>query len=148
MQITFNGSIEKSNQAEIEKYMQPYLWLIPRWGQRIRVTINETDTDTAAMRMRFKYREADLDLNSNWFVRDDLTKRDAIIHELCHNFNYPLWEFADRLIETFVKDEDAAKLLKEENTAYLEGGNQDLTYAILQKFNDERKAAENHKTRR
>jgi hypothetical protein len=44
-----------------------------------------------------------------------------------------MFDFADRLIETYIKDEKAKEMLSDELTRYLEGGTQDLTRAILNK---------------
>jgi hypothetical protein len=139
MKIIWDKNIETENKAEIEKYLTPFLWMVPAWAQRLNITLAESDEassgNLAGMRMRFQYREIDIDICPEWFIRDDDRKRDAVIHELCHIFNYALFQFADDLIDKFV-DDKAAEALKDELLKYLEGGTQDLAFAIQSKFDE------------
>jgi hypothetical protein len=135
MEIIFNKQIEPKNKAEISSYLNKYKWLIPSWAHKITVSIvhSEDAGNLAGMRTRFQYREIEMDVNPEWFVRSHEVKEDAILHELCHMHNYQMFDFADRLIETYIKDEKAKEMLSDELTRYLEGGTQDLTRAILNK---------------
>lgn len=137
MEIIFNKAIEEENRKEIEKYLNEFIWLIPSWLHKLTVFVNTNDEigHLAGMRTRFQYREADLDICPEWFVRNREEKRDAVLHEFCHLHNYQIFDFADRLIQEFVTDEKASAMLSDEMTRYLEGGTQDLTRAILNKFN-------------
>lgn len=135
-EVVWNKNIESQNKEEIQKFLTPYLWMIPTWVHKITITLAESEGNLAGMRTRFQYREVDLDICPEWFIRTDEVKADAILHELCHMHNYQIFDFADRLIDKFIEDEKTKEVLSDELTRYLEGGTQDLTRAILSKFNE------------
>lgn len=126
--------------AEIEKYLTPYLWLLPQWCLDFQIydAYSEESSEVAAdCQCDYKYRRVVLTFYSNWFVQTERNKEQALIHELLHAFINPLYHYAKEIAEGFAEDNVRLKQalmgeLKERNEAIT----QDLSFAIFNKFNE------------
>ncbi|MGI8542466.1 MAG: hypothetical protein ACR2MD_03205 [Aridibacter sp.] len=136
MKITWNKNIEPENKAEIEKYLDPIRWLIPRWCQKLVVSLWDSDGDGAAIStdVNYDYRNIELDFYSNWMLPDSQTKQENIIHECVHFFICPLYNQAQRFIENSADNDDTKKFKLAELAITNESITQDLSYAIGNKF--------------
>lgn len=144
VEIVWNKNIESDNKKEIEKYLKPYLWLIPTWCHTLRVDV-DTSTDDgllASISVQEQYRQASMTVWAKWFTSDERTKADTIIHELFHLHTNPLYDFAKNAIRKYAdgKDETQMQVVFDEMECYLERQTQDLTFAVYNRFYAEEKA--------
>lgn len=136
-EIIFSKNIEPQNKAEIEKYLMPFLWLIPKWAQRIKINLFSSDGETAiATLVDYEYRKITVDFYSCWLLQDDLTKQENVIHECVHFFVNELYHEARRVVlATCKNNEDLQDFAFKRLNVSVESVTQDLTFAILSKFN-------------
>lgn len=140
MELVFNKNIEEVNKVEIEKYLKPFQWLIPGWLQILNIHIEPSENENliASMCVQERYREANLTIRPLFFTKDDLTKKDAIVHELIHIHTNPIHDFSKNAMRKFSGSEidSTMAVVFDEMECYLERQTQDLAFAILNKFNE------------
>jgi hypothetical protein len=141
MEIIYNKQIEPHNKAEIASYIAKYSWIIPHWLQKINIDVIHTDDGSliASACVRERYREADINVCPLWFTKAAADKTDAVIHELLHLHTNPLYDFAKNAMRQFSngENEKAMDVVFMEMESYLERQVQDLTFAIMNKFNEQ-----------
>lgn len=100
-EIKWNNGVEDANKIEIEKFLNPLLWFIPKWCQQITINVYASDDDAAVSTLvDYEYRKVAIDFYGSWFIQDDKTKRDNVIHELVHIFVNELYHQARRVIQS------------------------------------------------
>lgn len=140
MKITFNKNIELQNKAQIEKYLNHFSFLIPKWLQNLKIEVEPSDNPNllASTCASEQYREASLTIRPLWFTMNEDEQSETIVHELCHLHTNPLYDFSLNAIRKYAdgKDENQMQIVFDEMEAYLERQTQDLTFAIHNKFNE------------
>ncbi|MCY7375994.1 MAG: hypothetical protein LH472_08490 [Pyrinomonadaceae bacterium] len=142
--IIWNKNIELENKIEIEKYLTPFLWLVPQWCQKIEVNLTCANANyTAQILTRYEYRDAHLDVATDWLNQTAEKKTSDLVHELAHNFYNPLYLFALDNFDILLSENESAKYkqsMRESLRIFNELGTTDLAFAILNKFNEPKNA--------
>lgn len=145
MNITWNKNIDNQHQSEIEKYLNPFLWLTPKWCQNIHINLWDSDESEGAditIKVNYEYRNIILHFYSCYFLRSDDDKQMEIIHELCHTFLGIIADYAQNSFDLLCPKNDAEKFnkhLQDELSVRHESATQDLAFAIYNKFQSETK---------
>jgi hypothetical protein len=139
-EIVWNNGIEPQNKAEIEKYLNPFLFLIPKWCQRLVINVYPSDNGNAIeTTTHYDYRWIQMNFFSDWFVERNEVKQEDIIHDLLHGFTSIAIDYAIRQIDNLCPESEAEKFnrsMKEQLTILCESMTQDLAFAIMNKFNE------------
>lgn len=138
MEIIWNPQIQPNNKEEIEKYLLPYLWLVPKWVQKLYINLWDADKDAAiSTDISYEYRRVSFDFYTCWLNSSPHIKQDNVIHEFIHCSVNPLFHQAREVAAATCKEnEDLKDYAYEQLRISVESVTQDLTYAILSKFNE------------
>jgi hypothetical protein len=137
-EIIYNKSIEPENRAEIEKYLNPFIWLIPKWCQRVLVNLYTGEGDAAiATLVDYEYRKITLDFYSCWLIQGSDKMRADVVHECIHFSVNELYNEARRVVLATCNDNEALKdFAFKRLEVSVESVTQDLAFAILNKFDE------------
>lgn len=143
--LTFADNMKPEVQAEIDRYVRPFLWLVPTWCHDLTINVYTSSDDNAAIKtgIHYEYRNASLDFYSVWFICSRREKQLHVIHDLLHVANSVYVDWAEDNIRYFCpKDDDKAmhKRLMEDSRERCESITQDLAKAIYSKFGGEHDA--------
>jgi hypothetical protein len=149
MEINWNKNIEPHNKAEIEKHLNPFLWLVPKWCQEIHINLFDSSSkhgDSAIETItNYEYRFIQIDFFSCWLNCSDETKKESVIHELAHGFTNLIYYQARRAVIAGTADNEALQgFALDELSKTIEAATQDLAFAIYNKFNEQ----QNHHEKR
>jgi len=137
-EIIYNPQIQPVNRLLIEKYLQKYSWLIPRWCHQLYVGLWDAKDETLAeIKVDYCYRRAALDIYSCWIDRNTSEQERAILHELVHIHLAIMADYARNEFNNLVPKEEAAKFnqhLQDQLLIYHESITEDLAFAISEKF--------------
>lgn len=141
-EIVWNKNIEEQNKLEIEKYLVPFLWLVPGWCQTLYIALypsSETGESVVETTTNYDYRNIKIDFFSCWLNEREDAKAMHVVHELLHGFVAVLADYAGNSFDTLCPEETDEKFnkhlyaeLKQRHEAVV----QDLAFAILNKFNE------------
>jgi hypothetical protein len=139
VKLNFDGGIEPGVRAEIEKHLQPWLWLVPTWCHNIYIYLwNSSDGDSAIeTSARYEYRWARMRFYSAWLIDSDRGKALYVVHDLLHITNAVYVDYAEEQIQNLCKKSEAPQfhsLLMEESRMRCESMTQDLAAAIYERF--------------
>ncbi|HEY0659595.1 MAG TPA: hypothetical protein VGD05_14060 [Pyrinomonadaceae bacterium] len=138
VEIKWNKNIEEDSKIEIEKYLNPFLWLIPKWCQSITINVYDSDDQGAAIAtlVTYEYRYITVDFFSAWFIQTPSVKQDNVIHECIHFFINEIYHKGRQIVKSTCKDNEQLKEFAfEELRIAVESSTQDLAFAIQNKFN-------------
>lgn len=136
--ISYNKNIEPVNKAEIQKYLEPFLWLVPTWCHEIVVSLWSAHDETqgrAAIRtgIDYEYRTASMDFYGCWLLCTDYDKGLHVVHDLLHIPSSIYVDYAEGCIKRLCPEEDTPKFrdhMLEESRMRCESMTQDLAKAI------------------
>lgn len=145
LKITFEDNIEPHVKTEIERFLHPFLWLIPSWCHELIINIYSADDKTqgsACIRtgIAYEYRRASMDFYAAWLMCDDYSKGLHIVHDLLHIPNSVYVDFAEDCINRLCPAAQAEKFnghMMEESRIRCESMTQDLAKAIYDRFRGE-----------
>jgi hypothetical protein len=133
VQIIWNLNIGPPEKADIEKYLNPYLALIPKWCQEFYIDLvssNENEDVVATMNCSYQYRRLTLTLYSaKWFTLPEHERENTMVHELIHGILLPVFTYAYETIGTLASDE-VQELTQRELDGRNEAVTQDMAYCI------------------
>jgi hypothetical protein len=144
MEIIFNKNIEPKNKEEIEKFLLPWIWLVPNWCQKIVINLypvsenspnNGIETTT-----HYEYRWIKIDFFSGWLTERDDVKQEHIVHDLLHGFTSIVVDYATEQIDNLCPPNEAEKFnrsMKTQMSILCESMTQDLAFAIMNKFKEQ-----------
>lgn len=133
--IIWNEAITSANKAEIEKHLEPFLWLVPKWCQHLFIGLWDADGDAAISTIvDYQYRRIELNFYSSWLTQSEYLKRDNVIHECVHfNVNHLFIE-ARSIVTNCLENEQLKNYAFEQLKTAVESITQDLTFAINSQF--------------
>lgn len=136
--IIWDKNIEPENKTEIEKYLYPFLWLVPKWCQTIHLSLYDADDEAAvSTTVDYEYRRITLNFYARWLIQTPTLKQDNVIHECIHFFVNELYHQAQRAVEAAWEDNEQMKNFAfEQLKISVEAITQDLAFAIYNKFKD------------
>lgn len=141
VEIVWNKNIEPHNKTEIEKYITPFLWIVPAWCHELRIALYDSDNHggTSAIRtgINYEYRRASMDFYSCWLACSEYEKGLHVVHDLLHVPNSIYVDFAEECINRLCPSNQAEKFngsMMEASRMYCESMTQDLAKAIYEKF--------------
>lgn len=140
-QIIYNPQMQPSSRKEIEKYVDKYVWLLPKWCHKLNVGLWDSHPDgfIATMQTDYTYRFCVLDLYSVWIDKPDYIKEETIIHEFLHCHLSILADYARNTINNLCSVDDAPKFhnhLQSQLQMFHEQITEDLSLAIFTKTNE------------
>jgi phage terminase large subunit len=138
-EITWNANIEPANKAEIEKYLNPALWLVPGWCQLIHVNLFDSSTEnknsSCETNVDYEYRFIQLDVFTSWLNATAQEKWGNICHEMVHGFtNVTYYQARRAIIHACGDDEKFKEFALSELAQTNEAVTQDLTKVLCDKF--------------
>lgn len=144
-EIVFNKNIEPQNKAEIEKYLNPLLWLVPKWCQAIHLNLYDANDETAIdTTVDYEYRRITLNFYSSWLTQTPTLKQDNVIHECVHFCVNELYHQAQRIVTATCENNEQLKYYAfEQLKISVEAVTQDLCYAIMNKLNESKANLQN-----
>lgn len=113
MKILYYGFDNEDLQREVAGYVEKYKWLVPPWITMLVVRMGNSDDACAAAKAELvpAYMKHVVSVLPN-FVDDRQPQREGyIVHELAHAVVNEQHNLAMDIVEQFVKDPDARKLL-------------------------------------
>lgn len=141
MIIKFNRQIEPENIDEINKYLKPFLWLVPGWCYELNINLYHADGNAAIRTsISYEYRFATMDFYSPWLLGSSYDKGWHVVHDLLHISNSIYVDFAEDCINRLCSKDDAPKYnahLMEESRIRCESMTQDQAKAIFDRFRSE-----------
>jgi len=144
MEIIFNKNIEEINKVEIEKYLKPFIWLIPNWCQKLVINLYPMSDDYPQNALEttvyYDYRWIKINFYSGWLTERDEVKQEHIVHDLLHGFTSIVVDYALEQIDNLCPASEAEKFnrsMKAQLNILCESMTQDLAFAILNKFKNE-----------
>lgn len=139
MKIIWDKNITDENKAEIEKHLTPYLFLVPKWCQHLYINLYSADENGAiATLVDYEYRRVTFDFYSCWLIQDAEKKQNDVIHECVHAVVNELYHEARRVVIATCENNSALKEFAFTRLEVsVESITQDLTFAILNKFNEQ-----------
>lgn len=143
-EIIYNKNIEPQNKAEIEKRLTPFLWLAPNWCLELYVNLWDSveGGELASISLSYDYRRITIDFATAWLDRDAAIKEQTIIHELLHGYLGLVADYARDSFNNLCSKDDAPKFnehLQNELRIRHESATQDLSFALLNKFNADKR---------
>lgn len=140
MKITYSGTIQPDNKAKVERYIDKWIWLLPKWALTLDVCLWNSDknnSETAIMCAEYDYRRLTLEIFTQWLDLSDSEKESTIVHEFIHAFTLPPITFARTTFDLLSEPETPLnKLARQELNVRNESMTTDLAFAICEKFND------------
>lgn len=136
-ELYWNKNIEPQNKEEIEKYLRPFLWLVPGWCWQIQINLFPESRDNSSIEITVnqEYRNLQIDFYCSWLNETDATKSENVIHELIHAFTNQIYYQARRAV---IAAADGNKQFEDfalkELSLTNEAATQDLAKAIQYRF--------------
>ena len=130
-------SIDFHYVSEIEKYLIPFIWLVPKWCQKLSINlypIAENDANAIETTTYYDYRRIKINFYSAWLSESPEAKQTHIVHDLLHGFTSPAIDYAINQFNLLCPIDEAEKFNKSINqqmSILCESVTQDLAYAIL-----------------
>jgi hypothetical protein len=139
VKLTYCQNIQPENLAEIKKYLEPFLWLVPDWCHEIVVQLFSSDESGSAMQVsnKYEYRTVELTFYSSWLAHTDYDKGHHVVHELMHIPTSVYVDYAERTMNRLCPREANEQFhahMMEESRIYCESMTQDLAKAIYDRF--------------
>lgn len=132
------------NKKEIEKYLNPFLFLVPGWCNELIVKLWNSDGESGGSAIRtsisYEYRWAKIEFFSCWLLESDYDKGFHVVHDLLHIPTSVYVDYAEEQIKRLCPESEAPKfndLMLEESRVRCESMVQDLAHAIYKKFRQE-----------
>ncbi len=116
-----------------------FSWLFPVWLQRLYVGFHPDEEDASAyMTIEKDYRFANLKVCGHWVSESSELQKEQILHEILHLYNAPLKNAMLDAIDTLCDGTEGKlyKTIKRELVGKNEAATADLTYAIMNRFNE------------
>jgi hypothetical protein len=138
-QIIWNKEIEEVNKVEIEKYLMPYIWLVPSWCQKLVINlypVSENGGNAIETTTYYDYRWIKVNFYSSWLSERPEVKQEHIVHDLLHGFTSIVVDYAIDQIDNLCPESEAEKFnrsMKKQLSILCESMTQDLAFAILSK---------------
>lgn len=133
----FFGQIPAEAAKALEAYFPLIDALAPQWCSRVWVMWSsecETESCKACTVTRYEYRYGSVTLHGKWLDDDEVTRREAIIHEVMHLYVAPLSGFTRYVIHSFTENESDKRLRDvsvEQCREYQESVVQDLALLMM-----------------
>ena len=147
--IEYTNNIQPENRAEIEKYLNRLLWLLPGWLHILRVKLymaGEESGELACIRTMYDYREATLEIYCAWLDESPEDKLKHLTLELLHIHLNLIADYARQKLDELCTAEEAPKFnkaLRDELTMRTESATQDLAKVITERLLTERVGIKN-----
>jgi hypothetical protein len=110
VEVIWSEKIKPVNKLEIEKHLNPLLWLMPAWAHRLYVHMPDSDLDNddavAQTQTETAYRFIRLEIFTCWLNKSDEDKTFFLIHELLHGFVNTSYHQARKIIGNLAEDND------------------------------------------
>lgn len=135
--VAWNPNISAVNKIEIEKYLNPYLWLVPKWCQKLVINvypIAENDANAIETTVYYDYRWIKINFYSSWFVERAEVKQEHIVHDLLHGFTSIFVDYVQNQIDILCPSNEAEKFnqtMHQQMRILCESMTQDLAFAIM-----------------
>lgn len=143
MKIIYHATIQPNNVAEIDRFLQKWLWLVPAWCHVLYINLWDSQGEDcekiADVKTNYDYRNIDLSFYTLWLDRDEERKESAIVHELTHGFTAIVADYARNSFDLLCPKGDAEKFnqhLQQELHQRYEASTEDLSRAIYERFKD------------
>lgn len=139
-EIVWNRNVLSKNKKEIEKYLNTWLWLVPKWCQELHIALypsSENGNNACETTSDYEYRRIKIDFFTGWINERDEAKRMHIVHELIHGFIAPMADYASHTFDILASEDNEPKLnqtVNDELRVRHESATQDLAFAIYKKF--------------
>lgn len=135
VEIVWNPLISETHKTEIEKYLKPYLFLVPKWCQKLTISLYTSEGDANIQTgINYEYRNAYMQFFSGWLLEQDSKKQMDVVHDLYHITTSVYVDWAENTIKTLCPDNEAEKfnkVLLEESRMRCESMTQDLAFTIM-----------------
>ncbi|CAN5508060.1 hypothetical protein BH10ACI2_BH10ACI2_04240 [soil metagenome] len=145
-QIIYKKDVETTVRDEVEKFLRPFVWLIPTWCHELHIEMQTSaDGENAAIRTGVtpEYRFAHMTFYSAWLTCTEEAKTLHVVHDLLHIANCPYVDFAEEVIRNLlpkVENERFYGYLMEQSRFQCESMTQDLAKAIYERFRNDHTA--------
>ena len=135
VKVTFHKQMSDENRAEIEKYLFPYLWLVPAWCHELFVDLHRYEDDSAiSTAIQYDYRTASMSFNAGWLLERPEHKQEMVIHDLLHISTSVYVDYAHGTFKRLCPEDEAKKFnehILEESRMRCESMVQDLAHSIM-----------------
>lgn len=134
-QFIYDKDIPASVLTEIQKSLEPWVWVVPTWCERVFVGWNDeahAENFSAHTNVEYPYRWARITFYPSFLRQNDMAK-DAL-HELIHIPLYVMSGWMKETIRTLVAENDALKFRKvllDELTERVEAATEDLASRLI-----------------
>jgi hypothetical protein len=139
----FDVDFPDSVRGAVEPLLKDAAWLFPLWMQKVILTWDTNQDGAQAKILVYKdYRWCRIVIYPDLLSVPDDTRKESIYHEIIHCYNVPLKQVACEILEECMPDEKGEfseklqNVLRKRIDRTMEAITQDLTYAILNKFNE------------
>jgi hypothetical protein len=143
VKINWNKNIEPHIQAEIDRYLQPALWLVPGWVQSVWINLwgsdNASGEASISINANYDYRNVVLDFYTIWLNQSHEEKTMQMLHELLHIHLSLIADYSRDKINLLCPSNEAEKFnasLQEGLRERHESATQDLALIIFEKLYD------------
>lgn len=141
----YKKGIQPEIVEQIDAALQPWLWLVPGWVQRLSVLVKDGGKKRSAqVKINYDYRTVKLTVFSAWLTQSDADRQENLVHELVHIPLALLNDFTVDKIDLLCphdKNEAFNASLQEDLRERHEAATQDLAHRIFERFYAEEKAA-------
>lgn len=131
--LRFADRMPEDTRAQLRPYLEPWLWIVPRWCEEVWVRFTDChDTALAECDVRRDYRFATVTLGPDFLGALTVRERhETVLHELLHIHHATLNEVFGDLIDTYVTDGKQRDMLIVQKKRAIEMMIVDLTTSVV-----------------
>lgn len=142
MRIDYSPTIQPALRAEIERHIEKYLWLFPKWVLVLNVNLwDAVDAEYGELAnalLHYDYRMVTISFTTAWLDRSEVVKEQAVIHEIVHSYFGILADYARSNFDLLCDKNEAPRYnqsLQNELSVRHESATQDLAFTIYELMN-------------
>ncbi|MDQ3747981.1 MAG: hypothetical protein M3367_03035 [Acidobacteriota bacterium] len=139
MEIILDIDFPAGVRAYVGDLLDECVWLMPVWMQRLRVGWCGEEGTIATMQTEKDYRYCRLTIHPEFLQHDGSYQRQVLYHELLHNFNNPVTDYAEEVFEMLcdkLENEELKTVVIKELKRKREAATEDFAFVIANKFKD------------
>lgn len=145
IEIEFDIDFPDTVRGVIEPLIKETAWLFPLWMQKVIMTWDSKQEGSMAKIFVYKdYRWCRIVIYPDFLSILPTTQQESIYHEIIHCYNVPLKRVACEILDECMPNEQGEfseklqNVLRKQIDSTMESITQDLAFAIMNKFNEQK----------